>query len=136
MTNIGIIGVRSRNDESDFKKVHKEFRSIVQDTCMTFEDALNHVTIVSGGARQGGDYFAMLLADFYKIPEERRIIHRPKPDQYGYPKCYFIRNDLIVRDSHMLIAAQDPKQKQNKGGTNYTINRFKKLKSSKDLFIV
>lgn len=130
---IGIIGSRSRNSEEDFQICYKVF--------------LEHYSwgdsIVSGGAKQGGDNFAERIAELLNfdeptilkggetiLPEENKMyIHEADWELLG-KRAGFIRNGYIARDCDILIAVYDSKSK----GTLDTITKTKKL--DKEIIII
>ena len=125
---IGIIGSRRRNETADFLQVFHKLEEIREQHC------LDSVTIVSGGAKKGGDHFAEFIAEKGRIPI---IIHRPDKanlDEHlmevnpraAHAQINYARNTLIANDSDILIAcvADD-----RRGGTESTIKTFlKKIK--------
>lgn len=138
MKTIGIIGTRRRDGEDDCLKVWKAFRNIYVVSDL----------ICSGLCLEGGDRFAVLIADRIKLPEDKRIWHPPDWENLDVPgarvrrnkygKLYnanagFIRNDLIARDSDVLIACV---ASDRKGGTEDTIKKFLKSKSIENLILV
>jgi len=126
---IGIIGARSRNENSDKAKIRSVLLNILQRNIIT--------TIVSGGATRGGDRFAEELAAEFELPT-----------QIFYPKIfttpgYLARNVLIAKHSDILIACVDHNydrldkiMKSKTGGTNFTVKEFLKYHSEKQLYLV
>jgi len=106
---IGIVGSRKRNTDADYKIVEQEFFKIYE----------QGDTIVSGGCPSGADHFAELIAKKYGITIK---IFPPEWEKYG-KIAGFLRNTDIAKTSEVLIAciATD-----RKGGTEDTINKFKK----------
>lgn len=76
------------------------------------------VHIVSGGCSQGGDKFAEIIAEKWKIPI---TIHRPDYEADG-KSATFVRNKRVAEDSDMIIACVSL---DRTGGTEHTIKKFK-----------
>lgn len=111
---IGIIGTRRRNTTKDFKLVYDKFFELYEEGDI----------ICSGGCSEGGDHFAYIIHKDNAIP----YIEFPANwKKYG-KKAGFIRNLNIAEWSDILIAcvAED-----RTGGTEDTINQFKKLNMHK-----
>jgi hypothetical protein len=117
--NIGIIGARKRNQQSDFKAIRNKFLELYNDGD----------EIVSGGCPRGGDRFAEIISDEFSVPIK---IHPAKWDKHG-KAAGFIRNTYIARDSDVLIACVS---EDRKGGTEDTIKKFLKNKNKSNLFLV
>ena len=134
---IGIIGTRRRDGINDYIAVLNQFIKIYEPG-----DA-----ICSGLCPQGGDRFAVIIADILKLPDDKRIWFpadwnnlkapgaRIKRNKYGpyNANAGFIRNTDIARSSDILIAcvAQD-----RKGGTEDTISKFAAFHGIDNLLIV
>jgi hypothetical protein len=101
---IGVVGSRSFNDYK-----------LLKDTLDQWRDKV--FLIVSGGAL-GADSLAERWAEENRV---KRLIHRPEWDKYG-KRAGFIRNQLIVNDSDMIISFWDGLSR----GTEHTINIAKK----------
>ena len=126
---VGIIGTRSRNEDCDKAEILTVLQDILQRNVIT--------TIVSGGAKKGGDRFAEDLAEEFELPT-----------QIFYPKTfttpgYLARNVLIAKHSDILVACIDPEfntieqiMKSKTGGTNFTVKEFLKHHSKKQLYLV
>jgi hypothetical protein len=126
---VGIIGTRSRNEDCDKAEILTVLLDILQRNVIT--------TIVSGGAKKGGDRFAEDLAEEFELPT-----------QIFYPKTfttpgYLARNVLIAKHSDILIACVDHNydrldkiMKSKTGGTNFTVKEFLKYHSEKQLYLV
>ncbi len=120
---IGIVGARVRNTDEDFK--------ILTDFILDFINKTDDdIEFVSGGASKGADHFAEILANELDIPI---TIHYPNKsklpensNRMDYAKICYERNTLIAKDSDILIALVKP---ERKGGTEYTIKKFKKIKN-------
>lgn len=112
---IGIIGSRRRNSHNDYCKVKAAFDKIYTDGDW----------IVSGGCPKGGDAFAEKIARDRGIP----IIIFPAAWKKHGKAAGFIRNADIAHHSDCIIAccAYD-----RKGGTEDTINKFKKKENQPD----
>ena len=119
---IGIIGTRSRDREDDYLKIWKAFRNIY-----VIGDS-----ICSGKCPEGGDRFAVLIADRIKLPSNKRIWHPPDWERHGRA-AGFIRNGFIARDSDVLIACV---ASDRKGGTEDTIRKFLATKPRENLILV
>lgn len=126
---VGIIGVRSRNDDCDKAKIRTTLLNILQRNVIE--------TIISGGAKRGGDRFAEELAKEFGLPTQ---IFYPKT--YTTPG-YLARNVLIAKHSNILIACIDHNydlldkiMKSKTGGTNFTVKEFLKYHSEKQLYLV
>lgn len=114
---VGIIGARTRNDLSDYILVQKA----LEDLMTRYND--REIIIVSGGANRGGDRFAKHLAMVKSLEYmEFRPEFRDK-DASGFFEEYYKRNRMIAFVSDELIACVHNDGK--KGGTGYTIDRFK-----------
>lgn len=109
MKYIGIVGSRRRNGESDYSIVDHEFLKIYEPGDI----------IVSGGCPSGADHFAELIAKKYGITIK---IFYSDWEKYG-KIAGFIRNTDIAKTSDVLIACVSS---DRKGGTEDTINKFKK----------
>ena len=111
---IGIIGTRRRNTTKDYQNVEKVFLEVYKDGDW----------ICSGGCRQGGDYFAYLLHNKYKVPYLEFPANWAK---YG-KSAGFRRNTDIAQNSDILIAcvAED-----RRGGTEDTIQKWLTIASTK-----
>ena len=127
--NIGIIGARTRNDDCDKAKIQIQLLELLQQHEIT--------NIISGGARKGGDRFAVELANEFRIP-----IIEYKPKTYTTPH-FLARNVEIAKNSNFLIACVDLNfnsiekiQNSRTGGTNFTVKQFLKLKTGQNLFLV
>jgi len=133
---IGIIGSRRRDEEQDFQQARKAFLSVYKEGDK----------IVSGACKKGGDRFAEIIAKEFGLTEEnaKLILHRPdkskldpekmkKNPRWAYAEINYARNDLIARDSDILIAvvAHD-----RKGGTENTIDTFLKTNDEIDLILL
>ena len=126
---VGIIGVRTRNDDCDKAKIRTTLLNILQQNVIE--------TIISGGAKRGGDRFAEELAKEFGLLTQ---IFYPKT--YTTPG-YLARNVLIAKHSNILIACIDHNydlpdkiMKSKTGGTNFTVKEFLKHHSEKQLYLV
>ena len=120
---IGVIGSRDRNEPADKEELRRILSTYLH---------LNPV-FVSGGCPKGGDRFAEELSEEFGLDE--MIVHYPdksKLDPYlmerglakaAHAKINFARNELIARDSDILIALV---REDRKGGTENTIDHFLK----------
>lgn len=116
---IGIIGTRRRDCYPDYKLVHDAFFEIYEEGDW----------ICSGGCPQGGDRFAAKLWKKYKIP----YLEFPANwNKYGKP-AGFMRNTNIAENSDIIIACVHP---DRDGGTEDTIEKFKKLRPHAKLILV
>jgi hypothetical protein len=119
---IGIVGSRRRNSPADRIKIVYQ----VSACAYAFKEELD---IISGGCYLGADKFAEEIA---KDCNYDITIHRPNYYKYGR-KATFVRNELIAKDSDILIACVSP---DRKGGTEDTIRKFKKYHPDGKLIIV
>lgn len=115
---ICIIGSRRRNTLYDYALVEEKFGSIYEKGDI----------IVSGGCSKGGDKFAEMLAERFKIN-----IKIYKADWSLGRHAGFLRNTDIAKDSDVLIACV---ALDRKGGTEDTIKKFKKFHPDKPIHIV
>jgi len=124
---IGIVGSRRRNTQRDFELVDKALH-----ICYNHGDE-----IVSGGCKQGGDYFAEVMSKMYNI---KIIIHYPDKSKldpekmkinprWAYAEINYARNTLIANDADILIACV---ASDRKGGTEDTIKKFLKKYNMKE----
>lgn len=108
---LAIIGSRSRDSKADFEKVESMF------------NRLTGVTgIVSGGATQGGDRFAEVIAKKYSIPIK---IHKADWKTHG-KSAGMKRNVDIIRDADLVIACWDGES----SGTRHSIGLARRAKKS------
>jgi hypothetical protein len=114
---IGIIGTRRRDSDADLKRVNDAFLKVYEEGDK----------ICSGLCPKGGDRFAVILANLYKV---QTIWHPAEWDKYG-KGAGFKRNLYIARDSDVLIACVAP---DRTGGTEDTIRKH--LRSGKDKLIL
>ncbi len=127
--NIGIIGTRKRDSQEDYDHTLSAFNSIIKQYIHVGQiKGVEDIKIVSGGCPKGGDRFAELIHTELDLKPEQLIIHLPEKPPIGSPKYMYVRsmhdrNDLIARDSDVLLAVTDHGSK--KGGTLYTIKKFK-----------
>lgn len=123
--NIGIIGCRARNSEEDYIIVERSFLSLEK----YFIDKGYKLKIISGGCKKGGDRFAEIIATKFNIPID---IHYPKVDKNCSRKEYAIacyeRNDIIAKESDLLIACVGREQGEGRG-TEDTIKKYNSYKS-------
>jgi len=120
---IGVIGSRDRNEPADKRELKR---------ILGFYLHLDPV-FVSGGCPKGGDRFAEELSEEFGLDE--MIVHYPdksKLDPYlmerglvkaAHAKINFDRNELIARDSDILVAVV---RADRKGGTENTVEHFLK----------
>lgn len=128
--NIGVVGSRRRNKNADRQIVYRAVHHLRQQ----IESGHWYKTvIVSGGCPKGGYKFAEEYADIHRV---EAIIHRPDQSQRDWlvsvrhvpvrAACTLVnyaRNELIARDSDILIACVAP---DREGGTENTIKHFLK----------
>lgn len=126
---VGIIGVRTRNDDCDKAKIRTTLLKILQRNIIE--------TIISGGAKKGGDRFAEELAKEFRLPT--RIFY---PKTYTTPG-FLARNVLIAKHSDILVACVDSEfntieqiLNSKTGGTNFTVKEFLKISSKENLYLV
>jgi hypothetical protein len=111
---IGVIGTRSRDGSADFQRVREEFFFVYEPGDW----------LCSGDCQEGGDRFALKIARREGIP----ILSFPPGTKDSGVGKFFARNDLIAFHSTILIACVFlPFNVSEKGGTNYTIRKFKEL---------
>lgn len=110
MKTIGIVGSRSRNLESDYRKIRQAFLEVVEEGDR----------ICSGGCLKGGDRFADMIARATGVPI---LISYPGWDIHGR-SAGFRRNGFIAKESDVLIACV---VKARTGGTEDTIKKWKRL---------
>jgi hypothetical protein len=116
MKNIGIIGTRRRNTQTDYLKTKQVFLRHYE----------NGDKIISGGCPKGGDRFAERIAKHYDIPIQIFYANWELGRHAG-----FLRNTDIAKASDILIACV---AKDRTGGTEDTIKKY--LKSKKGLILV
>jgi len=116
---IGVIGTRSRDKPEDFLKVFRVFRRLYK----------RKDCICSGLCPKGGDRFAVIIADIYRLSKRKRIWFPAEWEKYG-KSAGFIRNSDIARESDILIACV---AKDRTGGTEDTIKKWKKFKRGRDI---
>jgi hypothetical protein len=119
---VGIVGSRRRNTDEDLQKVTEVFNKLKT-------EAIDEVSIVSGGATKGGDHFAEIIACLQNIPIK---IYYPEWNRFG-KLAGFERNTYIAMDSEILIACV---HKDRKGGTEDTIRKFKRFHPRGQLILV
>ena len=112
--NIGIIGTRKRDGWLDEMKTHSKVMEFIKSKSLEKE----HITIISGGAKFGGDRFAYTFARSMGL---RMVTHFPDLSK-PIPQCYFDRNIMVAIDSDVLFACVSL---DRKGGTEHTIKKFK-----------
>ena len=110
---IGVVGTRKRDGPKDFLKVFKKFKSLYK----------KGDSICSGLCPEGGDRFAVIIADIYKLPKKKRLWFPADWEKYGN-SAGFIRNTPIAETSDIIIACV---AKNRKGGTEDTIKKWKKF---------
>lgn len=99
MNKIGVVGSRTFQDYKQLNEILYKFLPFI---------------LVSGGAK-GADQLAEQFANKYNLT---KIIHLSNWKKYG-KTAGFIRNNLIIKDSEMLIAFWDGKSK----GTKHSIDK-------------
>ena len=119
---IGIIGSRKRNEQDDFNTVYDMFTKHYNDGD----------SICSGLCPQGGDRFAVIIADRLGLQEDKRIWYPADWPKYGRIAGY-IRNTDIAKTSDILIACV---ASDRKGGTEDTIKKYIKFHGKGWLLIV
>ena len=122
MKTIGIIGTRRRDSHEDFLKVRDVFMDVYQ----------AGDSVCSGLCSKGGDRFAVMLADEFKLPDNKRFWFPAEWKKYG-KSAGFIRNTDIALTSDVLIACVS---KDRTGGTEDTIRKFIKHKGCSNLMLV
>ena len=114
---IGVIGTRKRDSAKAFYKTFKTFKKIYK----------KGDSICSGLCPEGGDRFAVIIAEIYRLPKDKIIWFPADWEKYG-KQAGFIRNGDIAKTSDVLIACV---AKDRKGGTEDTIRKWNKLHSKK-----
>jgi hypothetical protein len=107
---IGIVGSRRRNSMQDLLLVRAAVHKIYEPGDR----------FVSGGCPQGGDHFALILAQTLGATI---TIHFPDWNQYG-KRAGLVRNTLIAQDADVLVACV---ALDRRGGTEDTIKKYSKL---------
>ena len=104
---IGIVGTRTRNTSSAYKKVEEKFLEIYEEGDW----------ICSGGCAMGADRFAQKIAKKFGVPI---LIYYPKYNSHskGAP---FMRNTDIAEKSDELIACV---ARDRLGGTEDTVKKY------------
>jgi len=119
---IGIIGSRSRDTDIDGKLVWEAFKKVYA----------KGDSICSGLCPQGGDRFAVVIADWLQLPEDKRLWFPADWPKHG-KAAGFIRNTDIAKNSNILIASV---QLNRTGGTEDTIKKFIKFYGNTNLILV
>lgn len=118
---LGIVGSRRRDTPDDFRDVWLAYDRVVE------RNRADEIVIVSGGASKGADRFAVAIA---RDQGGKMITYFP----YGHEvQDYFDRNELIARDSDILIACVAP---DRRGGTENCIQHFKRLNPNGEIILV
>lgn len=133
MIRVGIVGSRRRNTPADKVLVELALAELIA------EFGYEHIQLVSGGCPTGADHFAEELNFKYELP--KMIIHYPdkskidqtKPYRVAYAIIAYARNELIARDSDILIACVAP---DRKGGTENTIKHFQRMYPGRRIILV
>jgi hypothetical protein len=102
MKKIGIVGTRTKDTNEYLKKVTDEF-------LVNYSEG---DIIISGGCKQGGDRFAVILKNKYKVPYIEHLPDKSKLDKRlekvnlraAYAIINYERNTLIAEESDILIA--------------------------------
>jgi hypothetical protein len=111
---IGIVGYRYFNNYPIFEKYIIQYLS--EELNVNINDT--ELTIISGGA-SGADTLAKKFSSNHNINFEE---YPAEWNKYGSPNAAYIRNQLIVDNSEIIIAFLHPQSR----GTYDTINRAKK----------
>ena len=119
---IGIIGTRRRDTFIDFDMVYNAFKKYYN----------NGDCICSGKCSQGGDRFAVIIADRLGLSKDKRMWYPANWNKYG-KSAGMIRNTYIAKDSDILIACVAG---DRRGGTEDTIRKFVKMYGERNLVIV
>ena len=119
---IGIIGSRSRDTNVDGKLVWETFKKVY----------VKGDSICSGLCSQGGDRFAVVIADWLQLPESQRLWFPADWQKHG-KIAGFIRNTDIAKNSNILIACV---RSNRTGGTEDTIKKFIKFYGNTNLILV
>lgn len=122
---LGIVGSRRRNSEAD--------KNLVREAVKKFLGS-KPVVLVSGGCKKGADRFAEELAKEFNL---EIILCLPDlsecKQKWQFTKEYFKRDKLIAEKSDFLIACVAI---DRKGGTEKTIQEFRKIRSESNLILV
>ena len=132
---LGVVGSRSRKSAEDFQLVKAEVMKYL-------EIHGRNLILVSGGCKEGGDFFAEEIAKKIGIP--MLIFHPDKqnrPNTGDYRRDYaiiaFARNGEIAEWSQSLIALVNPDYyPDGKGGTTDTVRKFKKFNPGQECRIL
>lgn len=131
MLKIGVIGARVRNSNDDYIKLKKVIEFYIE------KYGKENITLVSGGCKEGGDYFAEVINHTLQL--NPMIIHYPdktklprNPTKKDFAIINYARNTLIARDSDILIALVKP---ERKGGTEDTIKKFEGYSNKKAILL-
>jgi len=135
-TRIGVIGSRERNSPEDKEILRKYLKELI-----LILGGFNNVIFVSGFCRKGGDKFSeeIALEDYGQEFLDSMIIHKPDESKLNkdllkvnsraaYREINYMRNDLIARDSDILVSLC---KVSRTGGAENTIKTFKRIKNSK-----
>lgn len=129
---LGVVGSRSRNEESDYDIVEK----LILDFYVTHKRKL---ILVSGGCAIGADNFAERVAKKYGIPilifypDLLKLREINEGDfRQRYRIVAYDRNIEIAKKSKTLIAIVS---NERKGGTEHTIKQFKKYNKGQEIII-
>jgi hypothetical protein len=125
---VAIIGARNRDSRKDYDLVERAFLDWWGISGSTRD------IIISGGAKTGADRFAGIISKKLGL-EFNDSDYKPNYN-LGFNECYFERNRRIAEDANVMIACIDPTRAKNRGGTNYTINKFQEYHPSGKLIIV
>lgn len=129
MLNIGIVGSRSRDSETEYRNFCTFMNKLLQKNCYSQNILFR---FVSGGCTRGGDQFAERYAAHFNI--EILIFYPDKSNMRNnssgeYGRVCYERNVLIAENSDELVALVGGK------GTAHTVRTFEKLKNKKAICI-
>lgn len=121
---VGVVGSRRRDTDKDYDLIFDYGYALIRKA----RKAGAELIFVSGGCKQGADFFIKRFCDHNNI---QLIEHLPKLDGLrGHSKDY-TRNKLIAEDSNFIIAMVAP---DRTGGTENTIKYAKELR--KDVILL
>lgn len=134
---VGVIGTRRRDTDADHRATQDAFLKILSTAAGLQWRARGGIVIVSGGCPQGGDRFAEMIAEEYRL---ELILHRPDKKAYldvqerwRSTRQNYARNELVARDSRdVLIACVSP---DRTGGTEDTIKRYRRIHGREPILV-
>lgn len=127
---VGIVGSRRRDGFDDYAVISDALVKLVarHDT---------PIVIVSGGCRQGGDRFAKILSDKFRmeitehLPDKNSFRQLPQP--WRATRQNYERNTLIARDARDYLIACVSLDRT--GGTEDTIKKWIKFHRKEPIIV-